>query len=622
MSFNASLSSAYSYIYRRLNLTAKYIWYSRPFWLRFLLAWFIGIAFLFNDYQSNFDVRFKVRGSGRSSDEITLVLITDSEWQKLKPTPVDSFQVIKSITGADTLTDNYYWDEYVWATFLEKILQLSPQKVGVSFFFGKNLGDVSLKTESRILFNNHKIFWAALSDSEGRIQLPLVTQNNTGIINLNPDSDGTVRRFSSPLAYIPHFGLKLSTLKDAALALPDPKNAIINFQGAAGTFRSVTMSDILNETAPPEWFKNKIIIVGSKDSTSHLLPTPMGFMSKAEVLANIVDNSIHERWPLQLSIEYYFFYLAILSLISILIVDSYPPNLALAMIMALSGINACLSTWLFDRFYIWLPIVSSIIQILSVYIIFVGYKLTQNERKSWHLDQERRYLFELEKLKNNFISLISHDLKTPIAKIQGITERLMISSENETVKTDLHNLKSSSLDLQKYIQSILQVSRIESSDFKVNREPRDINQIIENVIVQLSPLAIEKGIKIETKLEPLFSVEIDGPLIHEVIANLIENAIKYTPTNGSVVVSSDEQDNMIRVVVKDTGDGIPSRELDHVWEKFYRGKKHNLSTKGTGLGLYLVRYFVELHGGNVYIKSKEGAGTTIGFKLPMADANP
>ncbi len=595
------------------------LWGARAFLLRVLLALSIGVGFLLNDFQTNYDLRFKFRGTIHSSDEILLVLISDSEWRTFKKNPIESFQVMKGITEADTLTDFYYWDEDVWARLISTLLEYNPKRIGVTFFFGKNLGKISVKSENQKLFENNKIAWAALTDSEGRPQMPLFS-NNPGIINLPPDYDGTVRRFSSPFFSIPHLGLKISNEKDAVLHVADPKNVLINYQGLPQSFKTVQLKDILNNRINPKMVEGKIVIIGSKDSPNHMLPTPLGFMSKAEIVANIVDNANHHRWPIKLPLQAYILFFIFLIAVTVTIVNYYPQSLALAITTAFTGLIVSISTWIFDHFNVWIPIVSTIVQVLAVYTIFIGYKLTKNERKSWRLEQEKKYLFELEQLKNNFISLISHDLKTPIAKIQGIVERLMKTTQNETLAYDLNTLKSSSQDLQKYIQSILQVSRIESSDFKVKKEARDINQIIEDVLSQLNPLALEKSIAIDKKLEPLFSVEIDGTLIQEVIVNMIENAIKYTSKNGRIVVVSEEVEDGIVVRVTDTGDGIPIDESEHIWEKFYRGKKHNLVTKGTGLGLYLVKYFIELHGGSVFMNSKEGVGTTIGFKIPFVDA--
>ncbi|MCB0385209.1 MAG: ATP-binding protein, partial [Bdellovibrionales bacterium] len=117
--------------------------------------------------------------------------------------------------------------------------------------------------------------------------------------------------------------------------------------------------------------------------------------------------------------------------------------------------------------------------------------------------------------------------------------------------------------------------------------------------------------------EPMFLIEMDSILIREVILNLIENAIKYTPDGGTVLILSREEDDMVRVVVQDTGVGIAPEEQARVFDKFVRGQQHSLITKGTGLGLYLVKYFIELHGGQVKMESEMGKGTRFEFSLPV-----
>ena len=118
-------------------------------------------------------------------------------------------------------------------------------------------------------------------------------------------------------------------------------------------------------------------------------------------------------------------------------------------------------------------------------------------------------------------------------------------------------------------------------------------------------------------LMPMFSVEFDTTLLKEVVINLIENAIKYTPSGGQIEVISHESEEFVHVLVKDTGEGIKPEDMEKVWGKFTRGSDQDLRTKGTGLGLYLVKYFIELHGGKVTMESKLGLGTTVAFTLPL-----
>ena len=133
----------------------------------------------------------------------------------------------------------------------------------------------------------------------------------------------------------------------------------------------------------------------------------------------------------------------------------------------------------------------------------------------------------------------------------------------------------------------------------------------------MAPLAREKSIRIQPDLEPMFSLEYDPVLIKEVVINIVENAIKYTPTGGSIHILSKETEDFVFVSVKDTGDGIKPEDLDKVWGKFTRGSDQDLKTKGSGLGLYLVKYFIELHGGRVTLESQVGSGTTVSFQLPL-----
>lgn len=609
-----------------LKVNVKWTWDSRAFWLRALLCWAIGLAFLWTDYGSNYDYRYQIRGNVYKSSNIALITITEMDWKKLKNVQVDRFQSLRTLYVNETLTDNYYWDEELWARLLTRLLEYNPNKIGVTFFFGSNLGNVRLKRANDRLFQNPKIYWPARISSEGQIQFPIFTRHrDTGLINLYPDADGTIRSFDTSIAEIANFGYVLSDQKREIKTYS--KKYFINYQAAPNKIPSYKALDILAGKVKLEELEGKTLIVGTKDSNEHIYPTPLGFMNKSEVFAQIVDNFNAERFPRKFPVQFYAFYLAIILILTLLIIFEYPQNYAMAFLLSLGAIIAGFSAWLFDTYYVWTPIFAAAIQIIATYIIFIGFKLTQNERKTWRLEQEKSYLFELEQLKNNFISLISHDLKTPIAKIQGITTRLMQTDGPHN--KDLETIQNSSQDLYRYIQSILQVTRVESSDFKIRKEAADINLIIEKVVDQLRPLAFEKNIQIELKLEPMFSIEIDTALIHEVIANLIENAIKYTPKDGLVQICSEEENDFVKFSVRDNGPGIPKDELDSVWEKFYRGQSHNLTTQGTGLGLYLVKYFIELHQGKVFLESQTATneagpdnifrtGTKIGFNLPVS----
>jgi two-component system, OmpR family, phosphate regulon sensor histidine kinase PhoR len=198
---------------------------------------------------------------------------------------------------------------------------------------------------------------------------------------------------------------------------------------------------------------------------------------------------------------------------------------------------------------------------------------------------------------------------------------LLASQLEPIVKEGLSALRGESQELNRYIQSILQLSRLESTQVRLQREATDINALVEKVCHQLAPIIRDKNQKLDKELEPMFSIEVDGVLIQEVILNLIENASKYTPEKGEIRLHTQEVDDKVIFSVHDNGPGISREDQERIFEKFYRGQAHQTQTKGTGLGLFLVKYFVELHGGNVFLESQSGAGTTVGFTLPVAQAN-
>ena len=345
-------------------------------------------------------------------------------------------------------------------------------------------------------------------------------------------------------------------------------------------------------------------------------------MTSSEILANMVDNILENRWITEAP-----HYLSVISLlfiliISILAMNSYPHSVALVALFWLGMGWTAFSIWIFDSQNFWIPIASPLSQIAVTYVVFLSYQLTIREYEKWQLEQESHYLRQVEQLKNNFVSLISHDLKTPIGKIQAICDRVLTQNQDLGFKSDLVSLRSESSELHRYIQTILQITKVESRDFKLNKDAADINKVIEATVKKLQPLAQQKSISMELELEPMFSIEIDAILIQEVILNIIENAIKYSGNDKSIFISSKEVVDEVIITIEDQGAGIPKEHQEQIFDKFYRGDQEKSSIKGSGLGLYLVKYFVELHKGKIHLESEVGQGTKITLSLPTLEDSP
>ncbi len=239
---------------------------------------------------------------------------------------------------------------------------------------------------------------------------------------------------------------------------------------------------------------------------------------------------------------------------------------------------------------------------------------------------------EISQMKNDFVDHVSHELKTPLASIAAYSEMLVDGeAADDKARDQFYSvIQSQAQRLERMIEDILNVSRIESGLVKMDKTVFSLSVLIEEQLEMIKGYAGENGINLSRagsggELIVFDQVYADKDLIAQVITNLLSNAIKYTQSGGTVTVETevcnDNSGDVISVKVSDTGVGIPKEQLDHVFDKFYRVKANEHQAKGTGLGLNLVKQIVEkVHGGRIFVESEVGKGSTFGFELPMAKA--
>jgi two-component system phosphate regulon sensor histidine kinase PhoR len=231
---------------------------------------------------------------------------------------------------------------------------------------------------------------------------------------------------------------------------------------------------------------------------------------------------------------------------------------------------------------------------------------------------------EVSQMKNDFVSHVSHELKTPLASITAYSEMLVDGeADDERTRKEFYSvIQSQAQRLNRLIEDILNISRIESGLVKLNKEPISLTILIEEQLQMIRTYAEEKNIKIVSEKPIVYDqVYADKDMISQVVVNLLSNAVKYTPSGGSVRIHTevDQADGVARVSVTDTGVGIPDDEIEHLFEKFHRVAANKKMASGTGLGLNLVKQIIEkAHNGRVFVKSKVGIGSTFGFELPLA----
>lgn len=232
---------------------------------------------------------------------------------------------------------------------------------------------------------------------------------------------------------------------------------------------------------------------------------------------------------------------------------------------------------------------------------------------------------EIAEMKSDFVSKVSHELRTPLSSIKAYIEMLIDGeAHDEETRVEFYDIVQNETNrLQRLIDNILSISRIESGVVKVHREPVSLPALVAECVEVLQPQAVAKSITLTEQPYPAsFEVFADRDMIYQATMNLISNAVKYTPDGGAVDVwmDVDEHDRTVSVSVKDSGVGIPADDLPNLFQKFFRVQSNNKVAKGTGLGLNLVKHVVEtVHEGKIDVKSEVGVGSTFIYTLPIAD---
>jgi len=237
-------------------------------------------------------------------------------------------------------------------------------------------------------------------------------------------------------------------------------------------------------------------------------------------------------------------------------------------------------------------------------------------------ERQRAAMEQLEKVnraKSEFVSIVSHEFRTPLTGIQGFSE--MMKDEDLTVaemKEYASDINKDAHRLNRMITEMLDLDRMEAGRMTIHPEATDLNAIISEAADRVRPNA--PGHPITLTLDPgLAPFSADRDRLTQVVANLLSNAVKYSPTGGEIVVTTARDGSNARLTVRDHGMGIPTDQLETIWERYSRVETDTTrGIQGTGLGLPIVRQIVTMHGGKVWAESEVGRGSTFHVLLPLA----
>ena len=229
---------------------------------------------------------------------------------------------------------------------------------------------------------------------------------------------------------------------------------------------------------------------------------------------------------------------------------------------------------------------------------------------------------ELEQARNDLVASVSHDLRTPLSSMRAMVEAISdgVVSDQSTVRRYCTALAGEVERLSGLIDDLFELSRLEAGSASLRVLPNSVEAILAATVDSMKAQAAGREVELRDSLESeLGSVMVDSHMIQRALCNLIQNAIRHTPPDGTIVVEAHDQGPTVRIDVVDTGQGIPQQDIEKVFDRFYRGEKsRSREYGGTGLGLAIAKGIVEAHGGRIWVESGAGAGSRFSFSIPRA----
>lgn len=585
-----------------------------------LIAW-NGLVAQINAQAIDLLLRLRTAAVSETVRNTVLVAIDDETARRYGPLPIDRSLLAKGLAG---------------------FASAEPSLIAIDILVaesGNPAGDAALVKAARAF--PHTIVSAAIESgvpSEPRWIWPLQELKQAATVahvHAEPDPDGVVR--SVLLAKVAEgrrlwaLGLEVAATavgsgrpletKDAlrlgTISIPanERKSRLmrINYAGPEGTFTRVSFASLLDGTADPEMFRNKIVILGvTAQGSGDRLFTPVSSgigMSGIEIHANIAWTILDRAFLVPLSIPYEVLLFALIALASIFAAARLRGlKLAATLLLLAMAVPVCsfAAMW---RGSIW-PVGS----LLAVFLASAGIggageyasvllALRGSERK------RKEYAFRVQ--------AIAHEVKSPLTAIQGSSEMLSDSTLPERTRLRMAGLiHRESKRLNTLIRTFLDVERMAAGTLTIQKRSVDLAALSGEVLEQARLYGARKKIDIRSDVPPL-QIQADADLLSFAIYNLLTNAVKYSAKRTTVFLGAKQLDDSVLITVTDQGYGITPGEQQKIFERFYRLERDAKgSEEGSGIGLALVKEIVTQHGGRVEVESRPGAGSRFTLVMP------
>jgi signal transduction histidine kinase len=602
----------------------------------------------FNLLEANlYDYRMSASSQPRPDPGIALITLDDAtvrELDEFAPLPLEHHaRFLESLAGLEPRGVGFLLD-------LNQINQVNPEQ------FRTEWGDRFVTAAGRLESRGIPVVLGTSFDVTGEVvpPYPLSTlPHSIAVIHKDGNvfsEDKITRRALARLSDRPAFHLELARRLGHLAPGQEPRGTFdvpeidaryffFRYHGSTALppaprgetaplpYPSVSYIEVLRGTdRAREALRGRIALVGSliREDSSDYAFTPYSrrpFANpKLVVHANILNTVLHDdavvRVPSAVNWGVTFFLTAF---VFAWVLNSSPlKSLFASLTAALAAV--LVGQLLFNQGY-WLRLSQPLVGIFLGYYLVVPYRLILEYKRRWDYQRKHELLVQVEELKTNFLSLVTHDLKTPVARIQGLAEVLKRKAAERLVDRDretINHILAATDELNRFISSILELNRVESNRLTLNLESRDLNQLVERAVEGFKAQARASRIELAVDLEPLFPIRFDPALVSKVLNNLIDNALKYSPPQSTIRIVTREIEQWVELTVADEGIGLSAGEIEQLFTRFYRAK-NDTTTKvaGTGLGLYLTKYFIEAHRGEVHVESEPGRGSRFRIRLPL-----
>lgn len=254
------------------------------------------------------------------------------------------------------------------------------------------------------------------------------------------------------------------------------------------------------------------------------------------------------------------------------------------------------------------------------YVRIIAAPMARPDRGTLLLLQDRTEAHRVEVTRREFAANVSHELRTPLSAIKALVDTLRSGGAQDARIADdfLRRVEDETDRMARLVNELLELSRLETGQVSLALAPVSPRHLLEQAVERFRPLAAARGqtLVLEAPMA-LPDINADAELVHRVLANFLSNAMRFTPAGGEITVAGTAEDGAVRLEVRDTGLGIPPEHQPHVFERFYKVERSRRS-EGTGLGLAVAKHIVQLHGGSIGVRSREGEGSAFWFTLPVA----